>query len=125
MDPIIPLFLLTLQMSSAHTMMKETLVERHQSVIEALYDTDEYMPTESTNSIEISLPLRTDGIGTVGKQRDFLSAECLERLVLLSSNTRSWGIPDDEAVDLTEPRLESFDVANIKSLREEQSHRLA
>ncbi|MBA0776681.1 hypothetical protein Gotri_011646 [Gossypium trilobum] len=41
--------------------------------------------------------------GTYGKQRDTLPTECLERLILLSSNTGSWGVHDEEAVDLMEP----------------------
>ncbi|XP_022731784.1 receptor-like serine/threonine-protein kinase NCRK isoform X4 [Durio zibethinus] len=103
------------QMSSTCNMKNEALVERHQSVIEALYDTEEHMPTTSVESAESSLPLGMEGIGIIGKQIGTLSAECMERLVLLSSNARSWRVPDDEAVDLTKPRFESFQMANVKS----------
>ena len=102
-------------MSSAHGMKNEALVERHQSVIEALYDTDEHMSTESVKSAESSPPLGMDGIGIVDKQIGILPAEYMKRLVLLSSNARSLHVPDDEAVDLTEPRFESFHMANVKS----------
>ncbi|XVF20257.1 hypothetical protein REPUB_Repub11eG0182100 [Reevesia pubescens] len=103
------------QMSFPHNMKNEALVERHQSVIEALYDTEEHMPTTPVKSAESSLPLCTDGIGIIGKQIGTVPAECMERLVLLSSNARSWCVPDDEAVDLTEPRFESFHMENVKS----------
>ncbi|XVE79788.1 hypothetical protein DITRI_Ditri14bG0084000 [Diplodiscus trichospermus] len=103
------------QMSSAHNINNEALADRDQSVIEALYDTDEHMPTTSVQSAESSLPLGMDGMGIISKQIGNLPSECMERLVLLSSNARSWPVPDDEAVDLTEPRFESFHVANIKS----------
>ncbi|XWS28983.1 hypothetical protein CRYUN_Cryun25bG0117800 [Craigia yunnanensis] len=106
--------LIFFQMSSAHNMKNEALVERHQSVIEALYDTDEHMPTTSVKSAESSLPLGMDGIGIAGKQIGTLPAECMERLVLLSSNARSRRVPDDEPVDLTEPLFESFHMANVK-----------
>ncbi|XWS53297.1 hypothetical protein CRYUN_Cryun11dG0144800 [Craigia yunnanensis] len=87
------------QMSSAHNMKNE-----------------EHTPTASVKSAESSLPLGMDGIGIIGKQIGTLPAECMERLVLLSSNARSWRVPDDEAVvDLTEPRFESFHMANVKS----------
>ncbi|XP_065868333.1 receptor-like serine/threonine-protein kinase NCRK isoform X2 [Euphorbia lathyris] len=40
-----------------------------------------------------------------------VSSEYIERLILLTSKARSWRATDDEAVDLTEPWLESFHVA--------------
>lgn len=45
-----------------------------------------------------------------------LSAEYMDRLVLLKSSARSWRSPDDEIVDLTEPRLETFWQPNMQSL---------
>ncbi|ONK63926.1 uncharacterized protein A4U43_C07F20340 [Asparagus officinalis] len=45
-----------------------------------------------------------------------LSAEYMEKLILLTSGTRSWRSPDDETVDLTEPRFESFVQPNCRSL---------
>jgi hypothetical protein len=37
-----------------------------------------------------------------------LPPQFIERLIKLSSSSRSWRSPDDEVVDLTEPRLETF-----------------
>lgn len=42
-----------------------------------------------------------------------VSAEYMERLILLTSNARSCHIQDDDAVDLTEPRFESFHMAAL------------
>lgn len=103
-----------MQMSSTHNMKNEAIVG-HQSVIDALYDTEEHMSTMSAKSAESSLSLGMDGIGIVGKQIGPLPAEYMERLLLLSSNARSWRVSDDEAVDLTEPRFEYFHIANFKS----------
>ncbi|KAK8598365.1 hypothetical protein V6N13_094337 [Hibiscus sabdariffa] len=96
------------QMSPAHNMKNEALLERHQTIIEDLYNIEDHMSTASKSA--------ENGIGIVGKQRGTLPAEsCMERLVLLSSNARSLRVLDDEAVDLIEPRFESFHMANVKS----------
>ncbi|KAL2471057.1 Receptor-like serine/threonine-protein kinase NCRK [Abeliophyllum distichum] len=39
----------------------------------------------------------------------------MEILMVLTSKSRSWRLPDDEMVDLTEPRLEAFSLPNINS----------
>ncbi|KAJ4979424.1 hypothetical protein NE237_010204 [Protea cynaroides] len=44
-----------------------------------------------------------------------MSAVCIENLILLTSNTGSSLAPDDEIVDITEPRFESFRMASIQS----------
>ncbi|KAJ8751346.1 hypothetical protein K2173_016537 [Erythroxylum novogranatense] len=44
-----------------------------------------------------------------------VSTEHMERLILLTSKARSWRATDDEAVDLMEPRLESFCMVNLGS----------
>ncbi|XP_073143873.1 receptor-like serine/threonine-protein kinase NCRK isoform X2 [Henckelia pumila] len=41
------------------------------------------------------------------KETEHLSTD-IEKLILLTSKSRSWRLQDDEVVDLTEPRLESF-----------------
>ncbi|KAE8670485.1 Receptor-like serine/threonine-protein kinase NCRK [Hibiscus syriacus] len=103
------------QMSSAHNMKNDALLERHQTVIEDLYDTEDHMSTTS-RSAESSVPSGTNDIGIIGNQTGILPAEyCMERLVLLSSNARSSHVIDDEAVDLIEPRFESFGMVNVKS----------
>ncbi|CAM8970180.1 unnamed protein product [Rhodiola kirilowii] len=56
-----------------------------------------------TDSTHIS---STDSIEKAGQT---LSPEYIEQLILLTSNARSWRAPDDDQiVDLTEPRFESF-----------------
>ncbi|KAK4440723.1 Receptor-like serine/threonine-protein kinase NCRK [Sesamum alatum] len=39
----------------------------------------------------------------------------IEKLMLLSSKSRSWRLQDDEVVDITEPRFESFCLPNVDS----------
>ncbi|KAL3530550.1 hypothetical protein ACH5RR_009872 [Cinchona calisaya] len=46
------------------------------------------------------------------EEGDTISVEHIEKLILLSSNARSWHSQEDEAVDLTEPRFESFCMTN-------------
>ncbi|KAK9168783.1 hypothetical protein Syun_000923 [Stephania yunnanensis] len=70
-------------------------------------------PISGRWSARCSLPLKIDRtmctVNTTNDGDAALSAEYIERLVLLTSKARSWrGTPDDETVDLTEPRLESF-----------------
>ncbi|KAF8395243.1 hypothetical protein HHK36_019185 [Tetracentron sinense] len=71
-------------------------------------------------SARCSLPLtvdRTLGVENSGNMADsVMSAGYVERLILLTSKARSWRAPDDETVDLTEPRFESFCMANVRSL---------
>ncbi|KAE8677083.1 Receptor-like serine/threonine-protein kinase NCRK [Hibiscus syriacus] len=103
------------QMPSTHNMKNEALLERHQTVIEDLYDTDDHMSTTS-RSAESSVPSGTNDIGIIGNQIGTLPAEyCMERLVLLSSNASSSRVIDDEPVDLIEPRFESFGMVNVPS----------
>ncbi|KAL4295283.1 hypothetical protein GQ457_12G029800 [Hibiscus cannabinus] len=101
------------QMSSANNIKNGALFDMHQTVIEDLYDTEEHMPSTS-KSAESSPSSGTSDSGIVSKQIGTLPAECMERLVLLSSNARSLHVLDDEAVDLIEPRFESFHMANVK-----------
>ncbi|KAK8707774.1 hypothetical protein V6N13_058826 [Hibiscus sabdariffa] len=101
------------QMSSSNNIKNEALFDRHQTVIEDLYDTEEHMPSTS-KSAESSPPSDMNDIGIVSKQIGTLPAECMERLVLLSSNATSLHVLDDEAVDLIEPRFESFHMENVK-----------
>lgn len=46
------------------------------------------------------------------KVADPVSVEYIEKLILLASDARSWHSQEDEAVDLTEPRYESFCMPN-------------
>ncbi|KAJ4791956.1 Protein kinase [Rhynchospora pubera] len=53
--------------------------------------------SEDQNDSEFEPRLATD-----------LTSQFVERLIMLSSGSHSWRSPDDEVVDLTEPRLETF-----------------
>lgn len=52
-------------------------------------------------------------ISSNGKEVNTFSAEHIDRLIFLSSRPKSWHSQDDEAVDLTEPRFESFCMENL------------
>lgn len=61
-----------------------------------------------------SVPLDVDSTLSVEKsEENNISAEHMERLVILASKARSWRASDDEIVDLTEPRFESFRMGNF------------
>jgi hypothetical protein len=82
-------------------------------------DAEEIRPAPlSKESILCPLAVNFDGtprVGNNGEEADTVSAEYIERLILLTSNSRSRQDSDDEMVDLTEPRLESFCLSNIKT----------
>ena len=65
-----------------------------------------------------SLPLdidRTLCIRESQTKAEIVSTECIEKLIIMNSNARSWRDPADDTVDLTEPRFESFCMANGRS----------
>ncbi|CAB4282761.1 unnamed protein product [Prunus armeniaca] len=68
----------------------------------------------SKGSVRCSLPLDIDRNLCAERRTDTVSDNYMERLILLTSNARSWRASDDETVDLTEPRFESFCLANAK-----------
>ena len=82
-------------------------------------DAEEIRPaTLSTESPPSSLPVDIDRnlcVRNNSRKADTVSAEYIERLMLLTSNNRSWRASDDETVDITEPRFESFRVASTKT----------
>ncbi|KAJ7981016.1 Protein kinase family protein [Quillaja saponaria] len=91
---------------------------QHMHVEGPMDEEDQRQAPFSKWSARCSLPLDIDHNFCVGKNNkdpDIVSAECMERLILLTSNARSWRASDDETVDLTEPRFESFCMANMKS----------
>ncbi|XP_042958970.1 receptor-like serine/threonine-protein kinase NCRK isoform X2 [Carya illinoinensis] len=64
------------------------------------------------------LPVDVDGIlrsENSSKEADSISANYIQSLILLSASVRSCRASDDEMVDLTEPRFESFCMSNIKT----------
>lgn len=70
--------------------------------------------SERTNA-RCSLPLSVDR-NLCQEPHTILSAEYMEKLILLSSRPHSWRSSDDENVDLTEPRFESFMEPTCRSL---------
>lgn len=55
------------------------------------------------------------------------SSKCAERMILLSCNARSWPSQEEEAVDLTEPRFESFNMPTvnlIEASKQQNKHKL-
>jgi hypothetical protein len=73
-------------------------------------------PSKESNLCSLAVNIdSTPHVGNNTEEADTVSAENIERLIRLTSNNRSQHDSDDEAVDLTEPRLESFCVNNIKT----------
>ncbi|KAJ7947832.1 Protein kinase family protein [Quillaja saponaria] len=115
-------FPVSLFQSPAHIMNSEpypNLVmpsEQHVHV-EGPKDAEEKMQAPLSKwSVRCSLPLDIDRNLCIGKNNnDTVSTDYMERLFLLTSNARSWHASDDENVDLTEPRFESFCITNMKS----------
>lgn len=82
-------------------------------------DAEEIRPAPSSKESSLcSLAVNIDStprIGNNSEEADTVLAESIERLILLTTNSRNQQESDDEAVDLTEPRLESFCMTNIKT----------
>ncbi|KAM1149103.1 hypothetical protein ACFX13_030381 [Malus domestica] len=78
-------------------------------------DAEELRQAKSNkSSVRCSLPLDIDRNLCAERDTDSLSDNYMERLILLTSNARSCRANDDETVDLTEPRFESFCVTSGK-----------
>ncbi|KAF3454979.1 hypothetical protein FNV43_RR05427 [Rhamnella rubrinervis] len=70
-----------------------------------------------------SLPLDIERtLCAENSKENTLSAEYMERLILLTSKARSRRASDDETVDITEPRFESFCMGNVYSPRQNMQH---
>ncbi|EYU18812.1 hypothetical protein ABFS82_04G196100 [Erythranthe guttata] len=93
---------------------------------EEIYNTSS-SSTEEIKQITSEMPARgslqrnsvssnNNNLCTAKNEGDDLSSAEMEKLMLLSSKTRSWRLRDDDvAVDLTEPRFESFCLPNVDS----------
>ncbi|XP_021896208.1 receptor-like serine/threonine-protein kinase NCRK [Carica papaya] len=106
--------------SSVHKAKNESFEAKAVNLSEAASISAEQLPraTSIKQSSRNSLPLHLERAlcaGSNGKEANASSSDYMERLILLTSQARSWRAQDDEIVDLTEPRLESFCIANIKS----------
>ncbi|KAJ4726065.1 putative Kinase [Melia azedarach] len=106
------------QMSSAGSMKREPSTERADNLFEASFDSEELKQETSIRLPGCSLPLDTDRnlcTGGNSKAADTVSADYMERLILLTSKVERSHSPDDEIVDLTEPRFESFCMNNTSA----------
>ncbi|CAN1253102.1 Receptor-like serine/threonine-protein kinase NCRK [Linum perenne] len=109
------------QMPSTDSLTSEpSFIDKTELVNEVHVDSND--PTESaklTSSQSSNRNVDHDHEATlennIEKPADAVSAEYMERLILLTSNARSVRASEDEVVDITEPRFESFRVANMKS----------
>ncbi|KAI3901995.1 hypothetical protein MKX01_040398, partial [Papaver californicum] len=108
--------------NSTNSSMRAAIDEKNGELTEKSTVAEELKRTTSERwSPRCSLPLsldRTLCLNDNNKDGEVaLSADYMERLVLLTSKGRSWRAhPDDETVDLTEPRFESFLQANVLSV---------
>ncbi|CAK7332293.1 unnamed protein product [Dovyalis caffra] len=100
------------RMSSIQSMKTEPYKEKPDSEAEGSVDTEEVLKRD--RSIQQSA-LDVGFVGSNIEGADNISSKYMERLIFLTSKARSRRASDDEAVDLTEPRLESFCMANVKS----------
>lgn len=102
-----------MQSPSTRTMKIEQDMDRPGKEVEVHVDAEEH----NLFSARCSLPLNIERnlcAATEAKEANNVSSEYIERLILLSSNGRSRHAHDDEAVDLTEPRFESFRVGSVR-----------
>ncbi|KAK6163164.1 hypothetical protein DH2020_000028 [Rehmannia glutinosa] len=91
-------------------------------------DEEELNDTSSTEEIkqitfetpaQFSSPTNLDSNNLSVKQNEkeaYDSSTDIGKLMLLTSKSRSWRLQDDEVVDLTEPRFESFCLPNVDSV---------
>ncbi|KAG6762013.1 hypothetical protein POTOM_032497 [Populus tomentosa] len=104
-----------MQMSSIQRMKTELFKEKPDSRAEGPVDAEEVLKPDrsiqqSALDVEHNLFVGSKHVGA-----DNNSIKYMERLILLTSKAQSSRSSDHEAVDLTEPRLESFCMANVKS----------
>ncbi|KAF9596278.1 hypothetical protein IFM89_008513 [Coptis chinensis] len=109
------------QRSSAYSMKSATDIDRYGDEGNGPIDAEDLRRTTSRGwSARRSLPITVDhSLCLEDGMREgdtVLSAEYIERLILLTSKTRSWRASMDETVDIIEPRFESFFQANVDSL---------
>lgn len=110
-------FLQFVQSSSTRDLRNELAIEMpdKQTRVVAV-DTEELRPTTSNKRPpRCSLPLNIDRTLCVEKnaKEAGTASECVQKLVLSTSNTRSLPSTDEETVNLSEPQFESFCVPNL------------
>ncbi|XP_052194481.1 receptor-like serine/threonine-protein kinase NCRK isoform X2 [Diospyros lotus] len=112
-------FPLNIFQNSSHCIKSGVDVERADKPVESAFGAKEFKGVTSNSlSAQCSLPLdiieSKPSVDENGQEVDSLSTEQIERYILLTSKARSLS-SQDEAVDLTEPRFESFCMENISS----------
>lgn len=103
------------QMSSIQSMEMEPYKEKPGGRAEGSVDAEEALKRDMSIQ-QSALDVEHDlfgGSNNVGA--DDISTFLLERLIHMTSKAQSRRASDDEAVDVTEPRLESFCMVNVKS----------
>ncbi|KAI9075091.1 hypothetical protein K1719_042939 [Acacia pycnantha] len=89
------------------------------SLFQESQDAEKQMQVPSSESSDqSSLPLGVNHnmiVGNKNEEVETVSSEYMERLILLTSKKEGWPGSDDETVDLTEPRFESFCLTNSSS----------
>lgn len=106
-----------MQSSSTRGLKNEPAIEvpdkQYQDVVEA----EELRRIKSNKwSPRCSLPLIIDRTLCIEKnvKGEDTDSKYVDKQILLTSNARSFRSQDDEMVDLTEPRLETFSVPNVR-----------
>ncbi|XP_058004219.1 receptor-like serine/threonine-protein kinase NCRK isoform X2 [Hevea brasiliensis] len=104
------------EMSSSRSIKNESYIQKPDSQVEGPVNAAELRRDMSVKQSALcSTPLDVEDTPSVehnAKGADPVSSEYMERLILLTSKARSWRATDEEAVDLMEPRFESFHMAN-------------
>ncbi|CAN0916398.1 Receptor-like serine/threonine-protein kinase NCRK [Linum grandiflorum] len=112
------------QMPSTDSLRSEpSFIDKTELVNEVPFDSTEAKLTSRQSSernvdhdhepaIDVVITEAASRVSDANNKPDTVSAEYMERLVRLTSNARA---SEDEVVDITEPRFESFRVANMKS----------
>uniref|UniRef100_A0A6M2FA88 non-specific serine/threonine protein kinase n=1 Tax=Populus davidiana TaxID=266767 RepID=A0A6M2FA88_9ROSI len=104
------------QMSSIQRVTTDPYKEKPDSRAEDPVDTEEVLKRDRLSIQQSAFDVdRNLFVGSYIEGADNISTKYMERLIISTSKPHSWGAADDEAVDLTEPRLESFCVENVES----------
>lgn len=102
-------------------MKSDLTTERHGELINSPIDAEELKNVASNGlSSPCSLPVDVGQDHWVAQNENNISYNFVERLILLSSKARSWRSHEDDAVDLVEPRFESFCLTTASPL--EKTH---
>ncbi|XP_050203785.1 receptor-like serine/threonine-protein kinase NCRK [Mercurialis annua] len=114
----IPGNIFQMSMSFTRSMKMESNVPNSDRQVEGHVDVAELRRETSIKHLAQScIPLDVEHRLSVEQnitEVDTISSEYIERLLLSTAKSRSWHATDEEAVDLTEPRFETFRMGNAK-----------